>query len=94
MPTFDFPYILALSDHLSSSAQASKDAAKALRTEFKVRNQTLLPLSPLPTEETYPLSSLAWSTYGTRTSDPINGNPHAKHRSSIPGTSRLEKVPH
>jgi len=54
MPTFDFPYILALSDHLSSSAQASKDAAKALRTEFKVRNQTLLPLSPLPTGRNLP----------------------------------------
>lgn len=47
MPTFDFPYILALSDHLSSSAQASKDAAKALRTEFKVRT-TPPPFSQLP----------------------------------------------
>ncbi|GAA6007456.1 hypothetical protein JCM11491_004169 [Sporobolomyces phaffii] len=35
MPAFDFPYLLALGDHLSSSSQASKDAAKALRTEFK-----------------------------------------------------------
>lgn len=36
MPQFDFPYLLALSDYLSSSSQASKDASKALRTEFKV----------------------------------------------------------
>ncbi|GAA5903112.1 uncharacterized protein JCM6883_002701 [Sporobolomyces salmoneus] len=35
MPQFDFPYLLALGDHLSSSSQASKDASKALRTEFK-----------------------------------------------------------
>ncbi|GAA5930836.1 uncharacterized protein JCM15063_002473 [Sporobolomyces koalae] len=35
MPTFDFPYLLSLSDYLSSSSHASKDAAKALRTEFK-----------------------------------------------------------
>ncbi|GAA5845856.1 hypothetical protein JCM3766R1_004635 [Sporobolomyces carnicolor] len=35
MPQFDFPYLLALSDYLSSSSQASKDASKALRTEFK-----------------------------------------------------------
>jgi len=52
MPTFDFPYILALSDHLSSSAQASKDAAKALRTEFKVRNRSIL--SPLGNERDSP----------------------------------------
>ena len=36
MPQFDFPYLLALSDYLSSSSQASKDASKVLRTEFKV----------------------------------------------------------
>ncbi|GAA5969653.1 hypothetical protein JCM3765_000612 [Sporobolomyces pararoseus] len=35
MPQFDFPYLLSLSDYLSSSSQASKDASKALRTEFK-----------------------------------------------------------
>ncbi|KAM0786118.1 hypothetical protein ACM66B_006928 [Microbotryomycetes sp. NB124-2] len=33
--TFDFPYILSLADHLSSSSAASKEAAKALRKEFK-----------------------------------------------------------
>jgi len=35
MPQFDFPYLLSLGDYLSSSSQASKDASKALRTEFK-----------------------------------------------------------
>ncbi|GAA5878078.1 hypothetical protein JCM16303_002839 [Sporobolomyces ruberrimus] len=35
MPTFDFPYLLQFSDYLSSSGQASKEAAKALRQEFK-----------------------------------------------------------
>ncbi|KAK4052305.1 hypothetical protein OIO90_004386 [Microbotryomycetes sp. JL221] len=33
--TFDFPFVLALADHLSSSSAASKEAAKALRKEFK-----------------------------------------------------------
>ncbi|GAA5901451.1 hypothetical protein JCM5296_003013 [Sporobolomyces johnsonii] len=35
MPTFDFPYVLSLADYLSSSSDASKEAAKALRKEFK-----------------------------------------------------------
>ncbi|SGY19837.1 BQ5605_C017g08343 [Microbotryum silenes-dioicae] len=34
-PQFDFTYVLALADHIGLSTAASKDAAKALRKEFK-----------------------------------------------------------
>ncbi|SCV73186.1 BQ2448_7111 [Microbotryum intermedium] len=34
-PQFDYTYVLALADHIGLSAAASKDAAKALRKEFK-----------------------------------------------------------
>lgn len=34
-PTFDYPYILALADYLSTSGAAAKEAARALRKEFK-----------------------------------------------------------
>ncbi|SCZ94620.1 BZ3500_MvSof-1268-A1-R1_Chr12-3g04002 [Microbotryum saponariae] len=34
-PQFDFTYVLALADHIGFSTAASKDAAKALRKEFK-----------------------------------------------------------
>lgn len=36
---FDFAYILSLADHLVASKDASKEAAKALSKEFKVRHR-------------------------------------------------------
>lgn len=37
MNTFDYGYILQLADFISLSSAAAKEAAKALRREFKVR---------------------------------------------------------
>lgn len=48
MPSFDWSYILSLAEYLSSSSSASKDAAKALVKEFKVRSTT--PLSMLASQ--------------------------------------------
>lgn len=42
MPSFDWAYILSLAEYLSSSSSASKDAAKALVKEFKVRSSPLI----------------------------------------------------
>ncbi|KPV72045.1 uncharacterized protein RHOBADRAFT_56178 [Rhodotorula graminis WP1] len=54
MPAFDWAYLLALSDHLSTSSSASKDATKALIAEFKHA-------TPHAQQRAVHLTSLLWT---------------------------------
>ncbi|GAA5891449.1 hypothetical protein JCM8208_007284 [Rhodotorula glutinis] len=59
MPAFDWAYLLALSDHLSTSSSASKDATKALIAEFKHA-------TPHAQQRAVHLTSLLWSNTNDR----------------------------
>ncbi|GAA5839150.1 hypothetical protein JCM9279_002609 [Rhodotorula babjevae] len=59
MPAFDWAYLLALSDHLSTSSSASKDATKALIAEFKHA-------TPHAQQRAVHLTSLLWSNTSDR----------------------------
>lgn len=59
MPSFDWAYLLALGDYLSTSSSASKDATKALIKEFKHA-------TPHAQERAVHLTSLLWSNTNDR----------------------------
>lgn len=74
MPAFDWAYLLALSDHLSTSSSASKDATKALIAEFKHA-------TPHAQQRAVHLTSLLWSN----TNDRFKGAPRPSSSLSVDG---------